>query len=64
MQIFNLLKLFLPDVLELFEYILNINDHDFMKISKSWPAPIKTKMAKMRFEAKLLAEFPDEEEII
>ena len=61
MKIFNLLKQFLPDILELFEFILHINDSEFEEISKRWPSPIKTKLAKLRFEAKLLTEFPDKE---
>jgi hypothetical protein len=59
MAFFDIIKKFLPDILELFEFVLNSDDNEFKTISESWPAPIKTKMAKMRFEAKLLKEFPD-----
>lgn len=60
MKWFDLVKQFLPDVVDLVQFIMTIGDREFEEISKSWPTPIKTKMAKLRFEAKLLREFPDE----
>ena len=54
-------KNLLPTIMEFFEWIFNMNDDEFEEISKSWPAPIKTSMAKARFEAKLLQVFPDKE---
>jgi hypothetical protein len=62
MKFFEYIQKFLPDVLDLIRFILDLNDHEFESISQSWPAPIKTKLAKMRFEAKLVKEFPIEGE--
>jgi hypothetical protein len=62
MGVFNLLKQFLPTILELFEHILGLDDEEFEQISSSWPAPIKMKIERLRFEAKLLVEFPDKKE--
>jgi hypothetical protein len=61
MKVFQYIQTFLPDLLELIRIILEMSNSEFEDISKTWPAPIKTKLAKMRFEARLMEEFPDSE---
>lgn len=60
MNIFKKIMEVLPDVFSLIEYFTNMSDHEFEAISKTWPAPIKITMAKIRFEAKLEKEFPND----
>lgn len=62
MKFFELFKQFLPTILDLFKYFLSIGDSEFETISQTWPAPIKMSVARLRFEAKLIEEFPDESE--
>lgn len=58
MKIFQLIAQFLPDVMELIQFFCTVGEEEFESISKTWPAPIKTKLARLRFEAKLIEEFP------
>jgi len=61
MDIFKKILAVLPDVFTLIEYFTNMGDKEFEAISKTWPAPVKITMAKIRFEAKLEKEFPTED---
>lgn len=38
---------------EWFKWVFEPNDVEFEEISKAWPAPIKTRLARLRYEAKL-----------
>lgn len=49
----------LPDLLELIRFLVTINDKEFESITTTWPAPIKTRLARVRFESRLMDEFPD-----
>jgi hypothetical protein len=48
---------FLPTIGEFVMYLVNLSDDEWEDISKSWPSPTKTKMARLRAEAKATAHF-------
>lgn len=43
----------LPVFADWFKWVFEKDDTEFEEISKAWPAPIKTRMARLRYEAKL-----------
>lgn len=47
----------LPSLGEFAMYIAGLNDAEWEDISKVWPGPTKTKMARIRAEAKAMAHF-------
>ena len=53
---------FLPVAAELLDFITEIPDKEWEEISKVWPSPTKTKLARMRAEAKAMKHFFGEED--
>ena len=42
------------------KWVLDIKDKEFESISKAWPAPIKTRIARLRYEARRDEKFGGE----
>lgn len=51
----------LPVLGELLNFISGLSDEEWEDISKTWPAPTKTKVARLRAEAKAMSHFFPEE---
>lgn len=41
-------------------WVMKQEDVEFEEIAKAWPAPVKTRLAKIRYEAKLNEKFGGE----
>ena len=52
----------LPIFGEWLKWVLNMQDEEWEDISKAWPAPTKTRLAKLRYEAKKQEAFFAEKE--
>jgi len=49
---FDFFKEVVEAIIDFFKYISSLNDDEFKEISKAWPAPTKTRMAKLRVTAR------------
>ena len=52
----------LPIFTDWLRWVLESKDEEFESISTAWPAPIKTRLARLRYEAKRDAKFGDDNE--
>lgn len=51
----------LPVFSDWFQWVVKMPDDEWEDISQAWPAPTKTRLAKLRYEAKRDAKFGTEE---
>ena len=56
-KLFEIVGSALPAVGEFVGYIVGLSDEEWEEISKAWPSPTKTKMARLRAEVKAHAHF-------
>jgi hypothetical protein len=52
----------LPVFVEWLQWVIALPDHEWEDISKAWPAPTKTRLARIRYEAKLHDKFGGDEQ--
>lgn len=60
-EILKFISQFLPVAAELLEFIAGVPDKEWETIETAWPAPTKTKLARLRAEAKAMKHFFGEE---
>lgn len=60
-QILKFIGEAIPVIGEFLGFIADLPDKEWESISKAWPAPTKTKMARLRAETKAMKHFFGEE---
>ena len=60
-NIFNIVGDVVPVFVDWLKVIFDTSDVEFESIQKVWPAPTRSKLARLRAEAKIRAAFPVEE---
>ena len=56
-EIFKIIGEVVPVAVELIQHMINLPDKEFEEISKAWPSPTRSKLAKIRAEMKARDHF-------